>query len=317
MVPLVSVVVPVADDAAHLREAIRSVRDQSDDAYSEGVEVVVVHSGPEGAFPADLRDREWLVYEHQPPRGPAAARNRALDLASGDVVGFCDADDLWHPEKLARQLPVLADGADVVYADEFLLRDGTVHRIDALPVRDPECHHLDYFPNGGGVGSRSVLADVDVFEAERFDERLGPREDPHLWTRVFARFRPAHVPEALSYKRAGSAAVSADVDRAHRMERREVADLLERFPELAPYRAERERQMGLRYAKRLLSEDGRAADARRVLLGLVGEGHLGRREGVLLALSLLPAGNRRATRRLQSIRWQLRAAGSRLRAGRG
>lgn len=308
MAPLVSVVVPVADDAAHLREAIRSVRDQADEAPADGVEVVVVHSGPESAFPADLRGREWLVYDHQPPEGPAAARNRALDLARGDVVGFCDADDLWHPEKLARQLPALAGDPDVVYADEYLLRDGAVHRIDALPVRDPERHHVDYFRNGGGVGSRSVLADAAVFEAERFDERFGPREDPHLWTRVFARFRPAHVPEALSYKRADSAGVSADVDRAYRMEQREVADLAERYPELAAHRAERERRMRLRYAKRLLSEDGRAADARRVLLELVCEGHLGRREAVLLALSLLPAGNREATRRLQSIRWQLRAA---------
>lgn len=301
MTPLVSVVVPVAGDPVHFRDAVESVRDQSHDR----IEVVVVHSGPERAFPDDLREEEWLVYENQPPRGPAAARNRGLEAASGELIGFCDADDRWLPGKLARQLPVLAGEADLVYSDEYLLRDGTLHRVDALPVRDPKRHHVDYFRNGGGVGSRSVLADAGVFASERFDERLGPREDPHLWTRLFARFRPAHVRRPLSVKRADSAGVSADVDRAYRMERHEVADLVERLPELAPYRAERERRMRVRYAKRLLSEDGRAGDARRVLLALVREGHVGRRVAVLLALSLLPARNREATRWLQAVRWRL------------
>lgn len=303
MAPEVSVVVPLVGDAGHVEEAVASLRRQSRDPP----EVVAVHSGSEDAFPARLRDAPWLTYANQPVRGPAAARNLGLDLASGDVIGFCDADDFWHPEKLARQLPVLEGETDVVYTDEYLLRDGGLHRIDSLPVRDPRRHHVDFFRNGGGVGSRSVLADAAVFERERFDERFGPREDPHLWTRLFAQFRPARVAEPLSYKRAESASVSADVDRAYRMERLEVEDLVERFSELASYRAERERRMHLRYAKRLLSEDGRTTDARRVLAGLVADGHLCPRIVVLLALSTLPFGSRTATRWLQATRWRLQS----------
>lgn len=300
----VSVVVPVSGADPHLWEAVASLRRQS----RAPPEVVVVHSGDEDEVARGLPDAAWCTYANVPARGPAAARNRGIDLASGDVIGFCDADDWWHPEKLARQLPVLhRTGADLVYADEYLRRDGRLHRIDSLPVRDPETHHVDYFRNGGGVGSRTVLARAEAFERERFDDRFGPREDPHLWTRLFAAFRPARVPEALSYKRADSASVSADVDRACRMERLEVADLVARFPELEPYRAARDRKRRLRYAKRLLSEDDRGADARRVLAGLVRGGHLTPRVAALLVLALLPAGNRTATRTVQRVLWRLRA----------
>jgi glycosyltransferase involved in cell wall biosynthesis len=42
-------------------------------------------------------------YRRQENAGPAAARNAALDLAGGELIAILDADDLWHPEKLARQ----------------------------------------------------------------------------------------------------------------------------------------------------------------------------------------------------------------------
>ena len=43
-------------------------------------------------------------YVKQSNKGPATARNLGLSLATGDFVAFLDADDLWHPEKLERQL---------------------------------------------------------------------------------------------------------------------------------------------------------------------------------------------------------------------
>ena len=46
--------------------------------------------------------------------GPAAARNHGLDLATGDLIAFLDADDLWLPEKLARQEAFLLASPDLV-----------------------------------------------------------------------------------------------------------------------------------------------------------------------------------------------------------
>lgn len=43
-------------------------------------------------------------YLWQPNAGPATARNLGLSRAAGEFIAFIDADDLWHVEKLARQM---------------------------------------------------------------------------------------------------------------------------------------------------------------------------------------------------------------------
>lgn len=108
--PLVSVIIPTYQDADYLVGAIESVEAQTFD----NVELVVIDSG--GAeWAEDVAD----VYEFQEPNGPAAARNRGIELASGDLIAFLDADDRWHPKKLTRQVDVLErTDADLVWSDQ-------------------------------------------------------------------------------------------------------------------------------------------------------------------------------------------------------
>ncbi|WP_248515202.1 glycosyltransferase family 2 protein [Salinarchaeum laminariae] len=309
MAPLVSVLLPAYEELEFLEQAVDSILRQSHDR----IEVIVVHSGDPAGFPERVRASPAVTYEHQEPRGVAAARNRALDLASGSVIAFCDADDYWHPAKLSAQLPVLDGDVDLVYSDEYLLRGGNAYQIDSPPIRDPDRHHVDVFRNGGGVGSRSVIARAACFEDERFDERFEVREDQHLWTRLFASFTPARVARPLSYKRETAGSLSSDVDRAYRLERLEIEDLCQRFPELRPYREERERQMRYRYAKRLLANGGRATEARGVLRGLVADGAADERILTLLLLSALPIDHESTTRRLQDLLWTLQSYRRKLR----
>lgn len=301
--PLVSVVVPVRGEPDSLKGAVESVHRQS----HSPLEVVIVHAGDPEAFPASVRDLDVVRYRNEPEEGVAAARNAGIEAASGEVIGFCDADDRWHPAKLAEQLPAIEGGADVVYSDEYLVRDGAAYRLDALPVENPRTHHVDFFRNADGVGSRTVLARAECFDAERFDTRFTMREDPHLWTRLFAAFHPAHVPKPLSYKRDSEDSLSSDVDTAFRMERLEIEDLIERFPEFEPYREQRERALRYRYAKRLLSEDGRSAEAGRIVRTELRRNPLQPRLLALLALASFPGDSRAATRRTQSTLWRLRA----------
>ena len=99
--PLVSVVLPVFNGERYLAEAIESVFRQT----HQPLELVVVDDGSTDATPDVIASfGERLCALRQANSGPSAARNRGVLVTRGEFVAFIDADDLWHPEKLTRQL---------------------------------------------------------------------------------------------------------------------------------------------------------------------------------------------------------------------
>ena len=285
--PPVSVIVPTYDDSEHVGDALASIAAQTHD----NVEIVVVDSsGVEW-----LRDLaagvEGFEYAFQEPRGLGAARNRGLDLATGDVVGFLDADDRWVPEKLERQLAALDSDTDVVYSDVYLVENGKARRQSALPVRNPSTHHIDFL-HEGGVPMPTVLARAACFDDERFEEDLPAVEDRHLWARLFARYTPARVAEPLAYYTRREESMSSDAETMYEAELTVIDDLCDRLPDLGPHRAALERKAQYKYGKRLLRiGDGRAA--RGPLRSAVVTGEHDPRALALFAVAHAPAGHAR------------------------
>jgi glycosyltransferase involved in cell wall biosynthesis len=102
---LVSCIVPTFNGARHLAPCLDSMLAQT----YQPVEIIVVDDGStDGTSDLVASYAERVRYVHQPNRGPAAARNTGIAAARGEFVAFNDADDLWHPEKLARQVAHLA-----------------------------------------------------------------------------------------------------------------------------------------------------------------------------------------------------------------
>jgi hypothetical protein len=131
---LVSVIVPAYNAASTVQETLRSVLAQT----VARIEVIVVDDGSTddtAMAVADIAAQDARVrLERQPQCGVAAARNHAIRCASGEFIAPMDADDLWHPTKLERQLQRFdADTPDlgVVYSwfryvdtNGFVLSDG-------------------------------------------------------------------------------------------------------------------------------------------------------------------------------------------------
>lgn len=123
--PILSVLVPVwnaaGDGGSRLRAAFHSLFAQTDapGAPLPAWEIVAVDDGSTDATPALLdelaRESGRLRVIHAPHGGIAVALNTALDAARGRLLARMDADDLAHPQRLARQVAhLLADpGLDV------------------------------------------------------------------------------------------------------------------------------------------------------------------------------------------------------------
>ena len=108
--PLISIVIPAYNAAAFLAETLGSVFAQD----HRPIEVIVVDDGStdqslaiaQGWIPA-------LRVLHQANAGPAAARNRGIEMAGREFLAFIDADDLWPQGRLGRQLAILQERSDL------------------------------------------------------------------------------------------------------------------------------------------------------------------------------------------------------------
>jgi len=102
----ISVVIPVFNGANYIVEAIDSVLAQS----PAPLEIIVVDDGSTDDTPSVVGTfGPPVTYHRQENRGTSAARNLGAALATGELLAFLDADDLWAPRKLALQLAAMAD----------------------------------------------------------------------------------------------------------------------------------------------------------------------------------------------------------------
>jgi glycosyltransferase involved in cell wall biosynthesis len=102
--PLISVIIPCYNAEAYLAEAIGSALRQE----AGPLEIIVVDDGStDGSARVAQQFVALLRYERQANAGIGAARNRGVELAEGQYVGFLDADDVWPDGSLGRRLDLM------------------------------------------------------------------------------------------------------------------------------------------------------------------------------------------------------------------
>jgi len=111
-----SVVIPALNAARFVRDAVDSVFAQEGLEAGLGIEVILVDNGSTDGTAEVVRsaygDRVRIVTESG-RRGIGPARNAGIAVAGGQAVALLDADDIWMPQKLALQLKVLEERAEV------------------------------------------------------------------------------------------------------------------------------------------------------------------------------------------------------------
>ena len=104
--PLVSVVIPTYNSVKFIAQAIDSVLNQTYTNY----EIVIVDDGSTDETKKLLKSYQGKInYVYQENQGVATARNRGIEIATGELIAFLDADDLFLPNKLEQQVKVLLE----------------------------------------------------------------------------------------------------------------------------------------------------------------------------------------------------------------
>ena len=201
--PSVSVIIPNYNYGRFLSEAIDSVLAQT---YSN-VEIVVVDDGSSDNSLEILAEYEkkGIKVVRQKNSGVGAARNTGVKSSSGDLIAFLDADDVWLPQKIEKQVERLLSNRDFGLVTcairEFDAAGNTIYGETHAKGKEGWCAEdiLLFKPVTPGPGS-STLIWRELFEkAGGFDERkeMHPLEDWEFLYRAARISQIAFVPEAL------------------------------------------------------------------------------------------------------------------------
>ncbi len=200
--PLFSAIIPTYNRSGPVREAIASVLGQVCTDY----ELIVVDDGSSDATAAIEHEYEKkLKYLRQENQGVSAARNAGVKSSSGAWIAFLDSDDLWLPEKLARQADYIRDhpGVMIHQTDERWIRNGRPVNPGARHLKREGHIFIDSLELCLISPSAVVLSRECFDRYGPFDEDLPACEDYDLWLRITKDEWTGFLPERLVIRHGG------------------------------------------------------------------------------------------------------------------
>ena len=264
-----SVVVPCYNVGALAAEAVGSLLRQTMPA----LEVIAVDDGSSDDTLARLLALEdpRLTVVTQANRGLAAARNTGIRHARAPLIGFCDGDDVWFPEKAARQLAVMDADATIGLTfshSAYLDEDGALTgQLLMSRCRQPTTRDL-VKRNHIGNGSTAIVRRACFAAAGLFDESLASCEDAEMWTRLSVRAPHALrlVPEPLTGYRVRASSQMHTFDTYIAGSRTYLERYRDYVPGYGPRDAERTYALHLRVLSRKAFSSGDIDLSRAILL---------------------------------------------------
>lgn len=194
----VTAVIPFFNASRTIDEAIASIRAQT----RQVDEIIIVDDGsrPEEGRALDKHAASCKVIRLAVNGGPSVARNLGIVAARGTWIAFLDADDLWHPEKLARQIAYIEQtpGCRAIHSG---VTNVTLDGQESVALKEPVTFEsfLD-FPCP--IFLPTVMMErAALIESGLFDPTKRCCEDLDLWMRFCLKDRFHCIPDPLLFRR--------------------------------------------------------------------------------------------------------------------
>ncbi|NBL65793.1 glycosyltransferase [Flavobacterium sp. NST-5] len=206
--PLVSIVTPAFNSAQFIAETIQSVQNQT----YQNWEMIIVDDFSTDETVAEiskfLEDSRIKCFQLKENSGAGIARQKAVDLAKGNFIAFLDADDLWLPEKLSKQINFLQkNNLPFTFSFYNCINDqGTnLNKI----VKAPQILTFRQLFWRNHIGNLTGIYSVDFFGKIAIS-RFRKRQDWMMWLVILKKIKIAQpVPEVLASYRVRKSSVSS------------------------------------------------------------------------------------------------------------
>lgn len=182
---LVSVIIPTFNSQQYISQSIDSVYSQT----FKNFEIIVIDDGStdntRGLILSKYPRVRYYFIENQ---GAAHARNYGISLSDGEFIAFLDADDLWNPRKLEKQIELFFADSNLAlcftehqFFNDTEVKDGLFKKRDRLMKGDlvKNIFLYSYVCLPSVMVKKAIFADVGMF-----DENLCAAEDDNLWMRI-------------------------------------------------------------------------------------------------------------------------------------
>jgi glycosyltransferase involved in cell wall biosynthesis len=196
----VSVIIPAYNAMPYIADSLQSVLNQSFADF----EVLIINDGSSDNI------EEWVStvsdprvkFISQENQGVSAARNKGILHSRGTYIAFLDADDLWEPTKLEKQVNYLDNNPELGAVDTFIFlidsQGKLIFPIGSFYQQGNKWKDFIEWRDAVLCGS-TLMVRRSCFEAVGlFDQELAALEDSHMWIRIAACYDFAILQEPLA-----------------------------------------------------------------------------------------------------------------------
>lgn len=196
---MISIVIPTYNCSSYIGEAIESVLAQTLCEH----EIIVVDDGSNDATEEIVKRRYPMVrYVRKEQGGVSSARNLGIATACGQYIAFLDADDIWEPGKLKKQIDLFKQRPELgmVFAENSTF-DRNNNIVDKGFNKRNRLLKGDVVKNiflRSYVTTSTVVVKQGVFDAVGvFEELLHAGEDDNMWMRIAMKYPIDLIDEPL------------------------------------------------------------------------------------------------------------------------
>lgn len=178
----VSIIVPVYNAANYIEQTIQSVLAQD----YENWELILVENGSADDSVAKIQafdDERIRLIIMDGNAGAANARNEGMRQATGTYVGYVDADDLWRPDKLSRQIAFMHEKNAAFAFTGYEFGDENANPTGKI-VRVPETLSYRQALSNTTIFTSTVLFDTRRIEKDKLYMPNVKSEDSALWFQI-------------------------------------------------------------------------------------------------------------------------------------
>ena len=210
--PTISVIIPAYNAERTILETIASVQQQT---FSD-LELIVVDDGSTDRtleLLHSVTDERLKIFSYQ-NAGVSVARNRGISHATGEFIGFLDADDLWTPDKLETQLTALQQHpeAGVAYSWTYFMNEKGASYIEKSKAFEGNVYAELLVTNFLHNGSNPLIRSQAIESVGGFDPALAFGEEWDFYLRLAARWAFVLVPKPQILYRQSSVSASSKVE---------------------------------------------------------------------------------------------------------